>query len=359
MMLQLKISFVSKLIKIQNFFLTTTRKLIWPSSTSNINNILIYKIGNIGDIITAYPSLQIIRSNYPTAKITFLTSPGSQKLKSAAKILKDQKLVDEILCYYDGKIFNHFSKIRSLNIDLCYAMSDDRASFVKEMRNMIFFSILNIKSVIGFKVNRVKYFAKDFSKKIPYPYENEVERNIKLLNLTIPNNINFFSYKFGKISKKVSEVAVKAKNPLILAVGAKIESKKWDKNYFLEISKKWIMKKGDIILIGGHDDLSDTNYLAENLKKWKKDNKNNIYNLCSQTSIDESIFLIANSSLLLSNDSGPSHLSSFTKTKVVTIQAPIDFKYKWDPYFSKKFVIRKNIESISVEEVWEKLKAFN
>ena len=29
-------------------------------------------------------------------------------------------------------------------------------------------------------------------------------------------------------------------------------------------------EKGDIILIGGHDDLSDTNYLAENLKNGKR-----------------------------------------------------------------------------------------
>tara|TARA_B100001175_G_scaffold317483_1_gene334579 strand:- start:10 stop:1086 length:1077 start_codon:yes stop_codon:yes gene_type:complete len=358
-MLLLKINFVSTLIKIQNLFLTIFRKLIWPSSTAHVNNILIYKIGNIGDIITAYPSIQLIRANYPNAKITFLTSPGSQKLKSSAKILKNQKLVDEILYYYNGKIFNHFSKIRSLKIDLCYIMSDDRATFFKEMRNMIFFSTLNIKSLVGFKVNRIKYFAKAFSKKIPYPYENEVERNIKILNLTNSNNINFFDYKFGKISKKVSEVALKAKNPLIMAVGAKIESKKWDINYFLEISKRWIMEKGDIILIGGNDDLSDTSYLAENLRNWKKGAENNFYNLCSKTSIDESIFLIDNSAVLLSNDSGPAHLSSFTRTMVVTIQAPIDFKYKWDPYFSKKLVIRKNIQEISVEEVWRKLKVFN
>lgn len=360
-MLTLKINFVSTIIKIQNVILTILRNLIWPFSTSTVNSILIYKIGNIGDIITAYPAIQLIRKNYPNAKITFLTSPGSQKLKSSAQILKDQKLIDEILYYFDGKIFTHFFKIRSLKIDLCFVMSHDKTSFFTELRNMIFFSTLNIKSTIGFNVNRVNFFVNAYSRKLPYPYKNEVDRNIEILNLSRLKNINFFSYKFGQISKKISDVAVKSRNPLIISVGAKIKSKKWDIKKFLEISKKWIAEKGDIILIGGNDDLIDANYLNENLNRWIKKNnfdKNMIYNLCSNTSIDESIFLIANSTVLLSNDSGPAHLSSFTKTKVVSIQAPRDFKYKWDPYFSKKLVIRKNIKKISIDEVWEKLKYF-
>lgn len=375
----IKINFVTFLIKTQNFFLNFLQKIIWPSPISDVNEILIYKIGNIGDIIAAYPSLQIIRKKYPSARITFLTSPGSNQLKTAAKIFIDQGLVDEILYYYDGKIFTHFKKIRSLKIDLCFAMSDDKASFFKELRNMLFFSTLNIKSTIGFQINRINCFEKAFAEKIPYPYKNEVDRNIEMLNLTKDNNTIFFKYENFDISEKIHTVIKKARNPLIIALGAKIESKKWGLNNFLEISKKWIQKEGDIIIIGGKEDFDDTTLLIQKLIKWKKKgiydfDEKRIFNLCSTTSINESIFLIDNSSVLLSNDSGPAHLSSFTQTKVVTIQAPRDFQYKWDPYFSKDFVIRpkypkicnckKNecgfcVIKISVNEVWSKIKVFN
>ena len=70
-----------------------------------VDNIIIYKNGNIGDIITIYPAIKLIRLKYPNARIVFLTSPGSKNLISAASILESQNLIDETLYYYDGKIF--------------------------------------------------------------------------------------------------------------------------------------------------------------------------------------------------------------------------------------------------------------
>ena len=74
----LKISIVSTLLKIQNTILTILDKIIWKNKPIDIKNILIYKNGNIGDIITAYPAIRTIRLEYPDANINLLTSPGSK-----------------------------------------------------------------------------------------------------------------------------------------------------------------------------------------------------------------------------------------------------------------------------------------
>ena len=77
---------------------------------------------------------------YPHSKIVFLTSPGKENLISAAGLLESQGLVDKVLYYYDGKILSLFRQIRNEKFDLCFIMSDDRSVFMKELRNLLFFS---------------------------------------------------------------------------------------------------------------------------------------------------------------------------------------------------------------------------
>tara|TARA_B110000003_G_scaffold95947_1_gene98144 strand:- start:11805 stop:12935 length:1131 start_codon:yes stop_codon:yes gene_type:complete len=370
------IAFISSLLKVQNTILQILQKIIWTSPPLTVDNIIIYKNGNIGDIITAYPAIKLIKLKYPHAKIVLLTSPGAKNLISAASILNSQNLVNEILYYYDGKIFPLFRKIRHKKFDLCFMMSDDRSTFLRELRNLFFFSFLNIKYLHGFSVNRVKFSENNFAQKIPYPYENEVQRNINTTKIN--DQINLFEYSHNDISDDISNNAKKLNNALIIATGAKLESKKWDDNNFFEIAKLWIRNKGDIVFIGNRTDGIVADNIILRLESWKKRTElmfktNNYYNLCNKTTLSETIYMISEGVAMIANDSGPGHLSSFTSTKVVTIQAPQDFKLKWDPYLSKEFVLRskrKHICSCSIDscgycindithsDAWEKLKGF-
>ncbi len=374
-MKQLKISFISILLRIQNNILQL-EKIIWRSIPSEINDILIYKNGNIGDIITAYPTIRQIRLKYPNAKILLLTSPGSRNLVSSASILKSQDMVDEIVYYYDGEIFNLTDKIRKRNFDLCFIMSANRTTFFRELRNLLFFSILNIKYLRGFNVTRSNFFQNIYAEKIPYPYENEVERNFKNLNIKIPKKSDIFEFSQHKLSNKISDITKKFNNALIIATGAKLASKKWNEDNFFEIAKLWISNKGDIVFIGNKQDGEDADNIIAKLKEWQKRTElmfqsHNYYNFCNTTTLDETISLIQCGSAMIANDSGPAHLASFTDTKVVTIQAPQDFRLKWDPYFSKDLVLRPNrvsmcrcsiescghcINDIKYNDAWVKLR---
>ena len=379
-MIDFKISFISALLKIQNIILLSLQKTIWRTAPSKVFNILIYKNGNIGDIITAFPAIKTIRLKYPDAKITFLTSPGSKNLISAANLLESQNLVNELIYYYDGKIFPLFSTIRQRNFDLCFMMSDDRTTFLREIRNLFFFALLKIKYLYGFSVNRIKFFETSFAQKIPYPYKNEVERNLQILNFPTNQISQLFSYSLldNDISNKIFDVTRTFNNTLIIATGAKLKSKQWDKNNFFEVAKLWLQNKGDVLFIGNKKDGEDADIIIGKLEQWKMRTElmfesNNWYNLCNKTTLDETIFLIQRSVAMIANDSGPAHLSSLTNTKIVTIQAPRDFKLKWDPHFSRELVLRPSrapvcrcsldscgycINDITYNDVWHKLKGF-
>lgn len=376
-MKHLKIGFISILLKIQNNILLL-EKIIWRSTPAEINDIIIYKNGNIGDIITAYPAIRQIRLQYPNAKILLLTSPGARNLSSSASILKSQDIVDEIIYYYDGKILYLRDKIRKRNFDLCFMMSANRTTFFRELRNLLFFSTLNIKYLRGFSVTRSNFFQKIYAEKIPYPYQNEVERNFENLNIKIPKKNDIFEFSQHKLSNKISDTTKKFNNPLIIATGAKLVSKKWNEDNFFEIAKLWIRNKGDIVFIGNKQDREVADSIIVKLKEWQQRTElmfqsHNYYNFCNIATLDESISLIQCGSAMIANDSGPAHLASFTDTKVVTIQASQDFKLIWDPYFSKDLVLRPNrfsvckcsaescgycINDIKYDHVWEKLKGF-
>ncbi len=376
-MKHLKIGFISILLKIQNNILLLER-IIWRSAPSEINDIIIYKNGNIGDIITGYPTIRQIRLKYPHAKILLLTSPGSRNLVSAASILKSQDIVDEIVYYYDGKIFHLRDKIRKRNFDLCFIMSENRSTFFRELRKLLFFTTLNIKYLRGFSIVISNFFQKTYAEKIHYPYHNEVERNFKNLNIKIPKKNDIFKFSQHKLSNKISDITKKFNNALIIATGAKLVSKQWNEDNFFEIAKLWMRNKGDIVFIGNKQDGEDADNIIAKLKEWQKRTElmfqsHNYYNFCNTTTLDETISLIQCGSAMIANDSGPAHLASFTDTKVVTIQASQDFKLKWDPYFSKELVLRPNrsaickcsvescgycINDIKYDNAWEKLKGF-
>lgn len=62
--------------------------------------ILIYHVGNIGDIVVATPVYRSIHKSFPETKVTLLTSPGKKGLPGAQGIISPLKLVDNLRVYY-------------------------------------------------------------------------------------------------------------------------------------------------------------------------------------------------------------------------------------------------------------------
>ena len=66
-----------------NFWLIFFQTILFKKLKSAPKNILIYKIGNIGDIVCAVPSFVAVRRAYPEAKVSLLTSPGEKEMMFA------------------------------------------------------------------------------------------------------------------------------------------------------------------------------------------------------------------------------------------------------------------------------------
>ena len=116
------------------------------NDTRDPKNILIYRVGSIGDTVVALPSLWHIRNVYPNAKITILTNypeQASGKECSLSLILNGTGISQQYIQYPSFKL--SFSKIIKLIIeirkskpDLIFYLMPNR-TFIQLLRDLIFF----------------------------------------------------------------------------------------------------------------------------------------------------------------------------------------------------------------------------
>ena len=78
------------ILNMQNFVLHILKFMIYARNSRAFSpkHICVYRIGNIGDLLCTVPALWQIRSKYPEAKITLLSSPGKKGAISARAVLQ-------------------------------------------------------------------------------------------------------------------------------------------------------------------------------------------------------------------------------------------------------------------------------
>ncbi len=365
---------IKQFIDCLNFILLSLQKVLFGSSLKNPKNILIYRIGNIGDIVCSVPALIAIRRAYPKSKIILLTSPGDEVALGAKELLTGVWYLDELKIYYADDIdswskkINFIRNLRKNHYDLFIQISDDLARFRIFLRNIIFAKCIGVKSAFGFKIRTTRLFYKT---QIDYLFnKTEIERlldileenDIKIRKVEFDFNISFeqknrvksfLKEKWGNIGKKEIIVVV---NP-----GGKKMANQWPIKRFAQVVKYLQNRYGaKIIVIGGKNDIGKAREIEFSL------NKENILIAAGKLNLLETFELLNHCSFLISNDTGAAHMASAVALPVIGLYG-VGYVYgKWFPYghghkiLYHKFIdcdyrthscIQKSIENISIEEV--------
>lgn len=369
----MKLLIIRSYIFIINLLLVIIKNILFKKvSERNIKSICIYRIGNIGEFFCTLPALYKIRKEYPKAKITLLTSPGSKGLVGGEVILKRGNLVDKIEVYYSedlkGRNKIDFIKKQRLNkYDYLINFPSEKTSFKVQLRNMLFFKILGIKKADNFEISTVDFFSK-------YQLSNnnyipEVERLVELLPF-----VNDKKIEFPKLLEKKDEIKIKKlfdennineKDKLmVVSYAGKGKAKYWTYEKFSKLSKNWIDHGGKVIIIGGKGEYSGAQKIIKNLDY-------NAYNFCGQTSIFESTHLLTKAEFILTIDTGTAHMASSVDVDCITLFSSYYHRKIWEAYGRRNKIFRKDLDcspcfdkdcknktyrcmkSISVKEIWE------
>ncbi len=287
--------------------------------------ILVVQTAFIGDAILTLPMIQQLSKNYPgctidvvsilSTKEIFLSSPVVNKVFVLLKRKEHKSLLSTIKFALELKK-NSYDKIisphRSFRSSLLVFFADGKES------------IGYSNSSLGFVYNRKVTYCKTC---------HEVERNLKLIGTdTSDGGWNILPKIFidEKEKNKISGIVNSFRNNKIVAIapGSVWETKIYPKKYYVKIIKMLAEREIQSVLIGGKDDID----LCSEIKNLSD---TNCLSLAGELSIAQTVELLRNCSILISNDSAPTHMGMAADIPTVTLFCSTVHAFGFYPYNQK------------------------
>lgn len=312
-------------IHLQSFVLDFFQFLVYRKEQINPAKILIFRIGSLGDGICALPSINAIKAHFPDAKIDILTKTAYQNLVSIDQLLPEA-FFNKVINFTSSNPKGLIQRIRQEKYDLVIELPPSRATFLNQIRNLFFFKYCSIPSGFGWSISRTNLFLK--SQEESLVFKNEVQRLLSILSKNrIIGNANDFNLKITNTDIEVVSMFLKKNNLaeqsfFVMAVGGKLPLQRWPIDSFKDVCSHFT-KQYPVIVLGGIEDTT----LADELSL----NVNNVINACGLFTPMQSAFCISKALLMLSNDSGPFHLSYAVQTFTIGIFTARDVVGAWSP----------------------------
>ncbi|TKJ41743.1 lipopolysaccharide heptosyltransferase II [candidate division LCP-89 bacterium B3_LCP] len=284
-------------------------------------SVLVVQTAFIGDVVLALCLVQSVKEAWPQSEIDVMVRPPSDDL------LKNHTAIRDVIVYdKQGKQrgFQHFfqlaNQLKENHYDIAFIPH-------RSFRSGILCFMAAIPARVGFGRGGGRLFH---TKLVEFPeYLHEIERNLRLLTAVTPVGSPVLPRIFSDqqdiklVDNLIGEVT--DKELIALAPGSVWFSKRWLEEYFTELGKMCTADGYQIILIGGREDES----LCERIGTGIGDD---CLNLAGAASLRQTVELLSRCSVLVTNDSAPTHLGSAAGTKVLTIFGSTDERFGFAPY---------------------------
>lgn len=287
--------------------------------------ILIIQTAFLGDAILTLPMVQELKKKFNSSEIHIVAIP------STAEIFNSSPYVNKVFVYDKRKsqrsilsLFRFTSELKKEKYTRIYSPH-------RSLRTSLLVYLCGAEKTFGFDTSAFSFLYKT---KIKYePGIHEVERNLRLIGFQKNNS----SWKIKPeiavdktIVEKIDSVIqiINGNKIIAIAPGSVWQTKKYPAEYYERIIEHLISKNYFVVLIGGKED----SFLCDNLAK--KNNKN-AESFAGKLSIIESIELIKRCSLLICNDSAPTHMGMIADVSTLTIYCSTIPGFGFYPYNSK------------------------
>ena len=343
--------------------------MIWFSDKKkDVEVVCIHRVGQIGDLFCSFPAMYFIRRKYPNSHLILLTSPGRNLNAELTDLLSSIDWIDEVITYKSSR--SQFASLHKVltgkKIDLWVSLPQDRTTFFREFRAILFARLVSSGQGVGFSVNVVPWFERFQSRKFLLVGEVERLRAIAGADYTSSEKTNPFLLEDEIInSRKLTEDLKLYKNKpvMILAPGSNRETNMWPVDNFVEIARRWVAEGGQVLLVGGIKDVK----LGENIILGNKHSC--VFDLIGKLPLKQTVALMRIATVFVGNDSGPMHIAAYANTPCVIAFSARDYPVKWFPTGTSHTIIRKDVtcspcvaetcrhdnlclKLITIEEVW-------
>ena len=303
---------------------------------SLIKNVLVYRLGSLGDTVVALPCFHKIKEVYPDAVITILTNrPVATKAAPLEAVLGNDFFFNNVMAYPVGTrnlfvLFSLISQIRRLKIDVVINLTATRTKKAM-VRDRLFFRAAGVRKLIGFSTDDAEFNPKVNVMTGFQEWEAaRLTRRIRALGDVNLGDERFWDLRLTHQEFNIASLALSAFSPqkpiLAVCVGTKCQANDWEENNWVVLISRLsaILKDWQLIIVGAAEE-------AERASKCIKTWQNTKINLCGKTTPRVSAAILKRANLFIGHDSGPLHLASSVGVPSVAIFSSRNLPGQWYP----------------------------
>lgn len=284
------------------------------------NRILVIQTAFLGDVILATPVLKALKITFPGAQVDVITIPETSIIFENNPNVSGQLIFDKKQSI--KKIISFFRTVALLRKNRYDAAISIQSSITSTM--LMVFGGIPVR--VGFE--RQKFLTRKVTEK------SDIHTRVRYLRLLEPFSQNIFNsqteifWSHQEEQKAQNLVESYKKNDYFLigiAPGSVWHTKKWLKEYFVELLKLLTDKQVKIFMIGGKN---ETLLCSEIIEQ----SNNSATIVAGSFSAIESAALVSKLDLMITNDSAPLHIANAVKTDVIAFFGPTMPNHGFYPY---------------------------
>lgn len=286
---------------------------------SKLNKILIIRLSSLGDILLTTPFIRAIKSQFPDIKIDMLLR------EEYADVVKLNPYLNKKFLFKKDEKSNNvlIEQLKNTNYELVIDLQNN-------LRSKKIVSSLKTKSVkfdkrsfdkfllVNFKINKLKEALQ-----IPVRYSNTIQ-DLKLDK----GGLDLFT------DKSANEELIGKNNLIGFCPGARHFTKRWLKEYFVELGNKLTQDDYTIVLFGGRIDKE----ICEEINKAILGS----INLANDDDLLQTVADMKLCKVVVCNDSGLMHTATATGTKVIAIFGSTVKELGFAPYNCNNLILENN-----------------
>lgn len=268
-----------------------------------------------GDAILTLPALQVLKEKHPTSTIDVVA------INSTAAIFESSPIVNQVNIFDKKGEHKSLFAVRQFALLLRKQNYTKVFSFHRSLRTSILVYFMGAYSV-GYSSASLSFL---YQKRVKYvKTDHEVKRNLALVT---ENAWNKDWQILPRVSIQDISLPTFSKNKSIVAIapGSVWQTKKLPTQKFQKIISYFVKKGTTVLLIGAKDDKNECDNLAQDFDE-------NVISVAGKYSIPQSIQLLKMCSLLICNDSAPTHMGMCADIPVLTIYCSTVPEFGFYPY---------------------------
>lgn len=313
-----------------------------PKSWQSIQNLLLMRLDNIGDVIMTSPAIRALRENLPHTRMTLMASlSGSQVAPFFPWI--DEVISWRVLWQDLGRLdFNPnrewqlIETLKSYDFDAAIIFT----SFSQSPHPSGF-----ICALAGIPLRLGESKEKDFGTLThaipPVPDEiHQVERNLHLIEsvgFKVSDRHLTLSITQQGIKQVLASLFPDSSSPsyILLNPWSSCSARNYDLERFAIAARQLNeITRLPIVVTGVEKDREHSFVLLEKLGSCA-------INLMGKTNLLELVVLVAQAKLLLTNNTSTVHIADATNTPSVILYSGTDLESQWQPRYSPTYLLRR------------------